>query len=212
VTPEIAHLRRALAAVLKPTAAARKPVFVCVVSCRPGEGRTFLTEIFANALASSGQAVAFFDFSTEALASNSSAGRSEAPPAIRRKTPGDSGLDEGIDSLTFENGMNLWMDLRRLSVEGSGSAREVLSRYDVILLDVPPLGTAIEVRALAEAVDAVVFAVEWGRTDQDLVAAVLASSPSFRKKISGAVLTKVSPSQMRKYDPGSAFAIGVDRV
>jgi succinoglycan biosynthesis transport protein ExoP len=206
MTTEIARLRRALAAATKPHAGAGKPMLVCVVSCRPGEGRTFLTETLANALAYGGQAVALFDFSAEAPASKGPATDGKAAPGIRTKPAAASRLVEGIDTLTFDGGLSSYPDLRRLLLEGSGSTREALSRYDVILLDLPPIGTAIEARGLADAVDAIVLAVEWGRTDRDLVAAMLASGPTFRSKVSGAVLTKVNPSEMRKYDPGSTSA------
>lgn len=205
-TADSARLRRGLAAAFKPSVGGRKPVFICVVSCRSGEGRTFLTEVLANALAYSGQTIALFDFSAEIPSVKELASESGAVPAIRRKPPGASRLNDGIDSLTFDGGLNSFFDLRRLVLESSGGTRETLSRYDVILLDLPPLGTAVEARALADAVDAILFAVEWGRTDKDLVANVLASGPSFRNKIYGAVLTKVDPPEMRRYDPTSAPA------
>ena len=72
--------------------------------------------------------------------------------------------------------------------------------YDHVIVDLPPLACASDVRASTRFIDAYVLVVEWGRTKVDAVQYALRHAPEVGGKIVGAVLNKVDMTAMSRYD------------
>ena len=72
--------------------------------------------------------------------------------------------------------------------------------FDYIFVDLPPLGAVVDARALAPLLDALVFVVEWGKTDRKLVRSTFENDKRLREMCVGVVFNKVNPSKIRLYD------------
>jgi succinoglycan biosynthesis transport protein ExoP len=90
-----------------------------------------------------------------------------------------------------------------LELLGSPAMGELLielgAHLDYIVIDLPPLGPAVDVRAIADKVDGFLLVVEWGKTSRKLVRQILDAEPLIRVKCIGAVLNNVDRQQMKLY-------------
>ncbi|MFG1342075.1 polysaccharide biosynthesis tyrosine autokinase [Xanthobacter autotrophicus] len=76
---------------------------------------------------------------------------------------------------------------------------ELGSKVDYIVVDLPPLGPVVEVRAAAKFFDGVLFVVEWGSTSRDLVVDAFEANPQVYEKCFGVVLNKVDTNRLHFY-------------
>ncbi|GGD95875.1 chain-length determining protein [Aureimonas endophytica] len=78
---------------------------------------------------------------------------------------------------------------------------EWLTRFDMTLVELPPIETTSDAKALAEDLDQVIFVVAWGKTDRGRFEYQLQSLPLLRDKAVGVVMTQVDMSEIHLYDP-----------
>ena len=64
--------------------------------------------------------------------------------------------------------------------------------FDYIIVDLPPLGPVVDVRAAGSLFDAFLFVVEWGRTPRIMVQNILASDNALYEKCVGVIFNKVN--------------------
>ncbi|WP_458756899.1 GumC family protein [Afipia sp. TerB] len=74
------------------------------------------------------------------------------------------------------------------------------TRYELIIIDSPPLVPLVDGRALAELSDRIVLAVGWDQTPQEVVSHTIDMLGPVHDRILGTVLTKVDLSRLRFYD------------
>jgi polysaccharide biosynthesis transport protein len=72
--------------------------------------------------------------------------------------------------------------------------------YSFIIIDLPPLGPVVDVRAIAPQLDGVLLVAEWGVTARTHIRDLLASHPLVRDKCLGVVLNKVALNKLRFYE------------
>jgi succinoglycan biosynthesis transport protein ExoP len=77
---------------------------------------------------------------------------------------------------------------------------EASEEFDYIFVDLPPLGAVVDARAIAPVLDALVFVVEWGKTDRKLVRTAFDNDKRLRQMCVGVVFNKVNPKKIRLYD------------
>ena len=77
--------------------------------------------------------------------------------------------------------------------------KQARSRYDYILVDLPPILPVVDVKAVAHLFDAFVLVVEWGNTSAEEVLKAVSSS-SISERMLGTVLNKANESVMRRYE------------
>lgn len=73
-------------------------------------------------------------------------------------------------------------------------------RYELIIIDSPPLVPLVDGRALAELADRIVLALAWNETPQDVVAHTIDLLSPVHDRILGTVLTRVDLNRLRFYD------------
>ncbi|MDB5514124.1 MAG: exopolysaccharide biosynthesis protein [Tardiphaga sp.] len=73
-------------------------------------------------------------------------------------------------------------------------------RYELIIIDSPPLVPLVDGRALAELADRIVLAVAWDQTPREVVSHTLNLLSPVHDRILGTVLTQVDLSRLRFYD------------
>jgi succinoglycan biosynthesis transport protein ExoP len=81
--------------------------------------------------------------------------------------------------------------------------QELRERYDRIVLDLSPLAPVIDVRATGGLADAYILVIEWAKAKVDIVERVLNETPIVRERLLGAVLNKVNMEVMSRYDTHS---------
>ena len=72
-------------------------------------------------------------------------------------------------------------------------------RYDVVVLDLPPIVPFADVRAMTNLVDSFVFIVEWGSTSRDAAASALRAAPGIEGKLLGCLLNKADVNKLSQY-------------
>jgi exopolysaccharide transport family protein len=88
-----------------------------------------------------------------------------------------------------------------------GSVFEHLrQRYELIVLDSPPLVPLVDGRALAEHADQIVLALAWDKTPRDAALDAVELLTPVRDRILGTVLTRVDLHRLRHYDYYSSSA------
>ncbi len=78
-------------------------------------------------------------------------------------------------------------------------------QYDHIVIDTAPVLAVPDARVIAPRADAVLYAVQWDRTDRALVRRGLKMFESLRIGISGLVLTRVNERRMEQYGSGAPY-------
>ena len=73
-------------------------------------------------------------------------------------------------------------------------------RYELIIIDSPPLVPLVDGRALAELADRIVLAIAWDQTPREVVSHTLNLLAPVYDRILGTVLTQVDLSRLRFYD------------
>jgi polysaccharide biosynthesis transport protein len=190
------------------TLAGRTPRVIGVVSVLPNEGKTTVAKNLASLLAHLGAKTLLIDTDLR----NPGLTRSLAPDA-------DAGLVQAvldgkpIDELLLHEPESKLAVLpaviqRRLphtsEFLSSPGMRSVLKQaeqqFEWIVLDLPPLGPVVDVRAIAPQMDAFVLVVEWGRTTRRLVRTTLESDRQLRDKCLGVVFSKVNMKKLKLYE------------
>lgn len=74
------------------------------------------------------------------------------------------------------------------------------SKYDYVVLDMPPMAPVVDVRVTSPFVDSFVFVVEWGKTKIDVVRHNLRNAPEIQDKLLGVVLNKADTKLLSRYE------------
>ncbi|UPJ74477.1 polysaccharide biosynthesis tyrosine autokinase [Bradyrhizobium sp. 187] len=74
------------------------------------------------------------------------------------------------------------------------------SKYDYVVLDMPPMAPVVDVRVTAPFVDSFIFVVEWGKTRIDVVRHNLRGAPEIQEKLLGVVLNKADTKLLARYE------------
>jgi succinoglycan biosynthesis transport protein ExoP len=190
---------------------------VLVTSALAGEGKSTVAINLAHAMAKNGVSTLLIDMDLR----NSSISRVQAPRSAgvvdllsdraQLRTLLRKDADTGLHFLPAGQ------------VQDAGTAAELMiggrvkglidscrERFDVIILDAPPLLPVVDSRRLLDHVDAAILVIEWSSTEPDSVHAALRGVGPNARKIIGAVLNKVDLRTYRYYD--YAFGEGYGEV
>lgn len=77
---------------------------------------------------------------------------------------------------------------------------QLRSKFDYVVLDMPPMAPVVDVRVTSSFVDSYVFVVEWGKTKIDVVRHNLRGSPEIQDKLLGVVLNKADTKALARYE------------
>ena len=190
------------------TMAGRSPRTIGIVSILPDEGKSTVAKNLGSLLANLGANTLLIDADLR----NPGLTRDVAPQA-------DAGLVQAVlDGTPLKNLLLYERDSklavlpavlqRRLPHTAdfltSPGMRSVLKQaeedFEWILLDLPPIGPVVDVRAIASRIDAFVLVVEWGRTSRKLVRATLQAEPQLRDKCLGVIFNKVNLRKLKLYE------------
>ncbi|WFU39459.1 polysaccharide biosynthesis tyrosine autokinase [Bradyrhizobium sp. CB82] len=181
---------------------------LAVTSTLPSEGKSTLSSNLAQLMAHSGARVILVDADLR----NPSLSRALAPDA-------EIGLVDVIaqkvqldDALTVDPETRLSMLpagrtsklLHTNEILASKQMRDLVallrSKYDYVVLDMPPMAPVVDVRVTSSFVDSYVFVVEWGKTKMDVVKHNLRNAPAIQDKLLGVVLNKADTKLLARYE------------
>lgn len=179
-----------------------------LASVMPNEGKTTVSKNLASLLASQGAKTLLIDGDLR-------------NPGLSRAIVGDAqkGLVEAIiDDTSWVQLLHLEEESGLLMLPAKGSRkishtsdlltspgmRKLLSKarehFDYIIIDLPPLGPVIDVRAMLPLLDGIVFVVEWGETDRKIVQDTILSDSNLHEKVIGLILNKADTSKLKLYE------------
>jgi succinoglycan biosynthesis transport protein ExoP len=179
-----------------------------VVSVLPGEGKTTVAMNLAALIAHQGATVLLIDGDmrkpglTRAVAPRSKVGLVEA--LLDKKPVEELYVTEPESKLTIlPSGGNRRVTHTSELLSSPAMAqllRTAQKNFDYVILDLPPMGVVVDVRAVAPTLEAFVLVTEWGRTMRKAVRSTLAADQGVREKCIGAILNKVDGDQLRRYE------------
>ncbi|WP_407121658.1 polysaccharide biosynthesis tyrosine autokinase [Bradyrhizobium sp. STM 3561] len=77
---------------------------------------------------------------------------------------------------------------------------QLRSKYDYVVLDMPPMAPVVDVRVTSSFVDSYVFVVEWGKTKIDVIKHNLRTAPEIQDKLLGVILNKADTKALARYE------------
>ncbi|WGD54934.1 AAA family ATPase [Bradyrhizobium sp. CB1650] len=186
-------LRRVRAAVLERSR--KTPRFVGVTSCHDGEGKTKVAAEFAKLISREGERVLFVDASrcSPAISGHPDTAEAAGLQEVLRGTVLASDviraqLASNLDFLPSGKALSspdlLWGNLV------SAIAGECGQPYDWVILDLPSLVNAVDVRSAGQILDDLLVVVEWGRASEAQMEQALRALGATRERIVGAVINK----------------------
>lgn len=81
--------------------------------------------------------------------------------------------------------------------------RDMRHRYDLIIIDTPPVLVVPDARVIGKQVDAIIYSVKWDSTAKTQLAAGLNMFESVGVKVTGLVLSQVDPKGLKRYGYGN---------
>ena len=180
---------------------------VLVTSAVPGEGKTLLATSLAASVGREGGIAMLIDcdFYRPSVAATLELGRSSQALAVEHEHERNAMLRQsvmpGLDVLTFKQNVQLSpavLDALRLLIS---DARD---RYDLVVLDAPPVLAFADAQVLSSLADGTLMAVRWRHTPTEAVSSALRILRSYGARIVGGVVTQVRLTELDPAESGQA--------
>lgn len=180
---------------------------VGIASTLPDEGKSTVAVNFARLLASQGHQCVLIDAdlrspgATRMIAPHAKAGLVEV--LLGEVSVEDALMTDPLSGMKFmptvlRERLPFSAELL-VSPAMRGVFANLLSKYEYIVLDLPPVGAVVDARALSSTIDSFVYVVEWGRTARRAVRNAFQTEEQISRKCAGVILSKVDQKKMRLY-------------
>jgi capsular exopolysaccharide synthesis family protein len=176
---------------------AERPRVIAVTSARPGEGKTTVALALARSAALSGEHVLVMECDlrrpTFALRLRASAPQGLAD-CLRNKLPASEVIrTDAVSGMDVMQAGRIGADLPDLFLSDTMARMlsELRLKYDLILLDSPPVQAIAEARILAGIADATLLCVRWCATPLPVVQHALELLEEAHAHVAGCALTRV---------------------
>lgn len=178
------------------------PRVVMVTSALPQEGKTFFSSSLARNAAMAGDRVLLIDCDLRrpAVAQNIVTVETNLLHGVRIRRDAFSSLE----TLTLSSKTRSPQDLFA-SAQMRNLITMLRERYDLIVLDTPPVLAVSDARVLSAHADLTVLVVCWQKTPERLVASAVAALRSSGAKVAGAVITQVKLNDLTTSDGAYAY-------
>jgi polysaccharide biosynthesis transport protein len=179
-----------------------------IVSALPGEGKTTVATGFAAFVAKSGARTLLIDADLRNPSMTRALGYVNAPGLVNMVAE-ESNFDDLVitDSkfkFDFLPSSTRMKPSNSSDILNSPAMKDMLraakSKYDYVLVDLPPILPVVDVKAVAHLFDAFVLVVEWGSTSTDEILKAVGASPIVSERLLGAVLNKADEAVMRRFE------------
>lgn len=176
-------------------------------SVRPGEGKTTAAANFAALLATSGQKVVLIDADPRRPGLTRSLGIRRGPGLVEvvlgkcdwRKALRNHKAS-GLHILPCLSPPQMAFSSELLGTQSMRALVDDLAlHYDVVVLDLSPLGPVVDAKAALPMIDRVVLVAEWGKTPRALLRATLALETAVQARLLGVLLNQVDMQALPAY-------------
>ncbi len=186
----------------------KTPKVIMVTSSVPKEGKSSFVLTFASLAANSGKKVLLIDCDLK---------RPTIAKALKREFEfglSDLLADRATESQVICHEEKTGLDfipahpntVNSHNLLGSNKMKELLGRmhdkYDMIVIDSPPIMAISDSIVLAKIVDTTIFVVRWQKTSREIVKTAIKQLKSFNINMAGVVLTRVDIKKQSKYGYG----------
>jgi succinoglycan biosynthesis transport protein ExoP len=179
-----------------------------IVSALPGEGKTTVATGFAAFVAKSGSRTLLIDADLRNPSMTRALGYANAPGLVNMvadKTDFDDlVVTDSKFKFDFLPSSTRMKPSNSSDILNSTAMKDMLraakSKYDYVLVDLPPILPVVDVKAVAHLFDAFVLVVEWGSTSTDEILKAVGASPIVSERLLGAVLNKADEAVMRRFE------------
>jgi capsular exopolysaccharide synthesis family protein len=190
------------------------PKVVMITSALPDEGKTTFAVSFARSVAVSGEKVILIDCDLRKPGIAKIFGVDPEPGLLALfDDKASKVIKSSAIRIDEESGMHFIPVTAKTSnpqdLLGSNHMKALLDvmreRYDLIVLDTPPVLAVSDSLVLSHHADATIFLTRWARTQRSVVLGALKSFRTIGTKLAGAVLTRVDMQSHSTYgygDPG----------
>ena len=178
---------------------ADRPRVIAITAARPSEGKTITTLALARSAALGGEKVLAIecDLRQSRFAHRL---RAHQPAGLSEVLRGEASLDEaieqdGVTGMAFIHAGQPSGDVLSLfmSEDMARLLAIVRGRYDIVLLDAPPVQAITEARVIAAIADATVLCVRWRSTPRAVMRHALDLLEDANANVVGTVLTRIDP-------------------
>lgn len=192
--------------------ATRQVRVVAITSAVPGEGKTTTAMGLARAMAAAGGKVLLIDADSRRRASSRQFAEN-VTLGLDEVLAGQASLEQAIvkDSLSGAFLLPQRLDSKGVGLTESPRLAELIEqvreRYDLVILDTPPVLPVDEARVIASMADGVVFLVRWRKTPSKAASVALRRLYDVHAEMLGAVLTLVDVREQERagYEGGGTF-------
>ncbi|MBV8698126.1 MAG: polysaccharide biosynthesis tyrosine autokinase, partial [Bradyrhizobium sp.] len=181
---------------------------VGIVSALPGEGKTTVAAGFAAFVARSGARTLLIDGDLRNPSLSSTFGYTNTPGLVELVAEKSSFEDLVITDSKYK--LDFLPSATRIKPPNSSdilnsptmkqTLKAAASKYDYVLVDLPPVLPVVDVKAAAHLFDAFILVVEWGSTSTEEILKAVAASPVLSERLLGAVLNKADEAVMRRFE------------
>src|SRR5467141_896098 len=178
-----------------------------IVSALPGEGKTTVATGFAAFVARSGARTLLIDADLRNPSMTRALGYINAPGLVNMVADKSDFDDLVITDSKFKFDFlpsSRMKPANSSDILNSPTMKDMLraakSKYDYVLVDLPPILPVVDVKAVAHLFDAFVLVVEWGSTSTDEILKAVGASPIVSERMLGAVLNKADEAIMRRFE------------
>ncbi|WP_375260308.1 GumC family protein [Palleronia sp.] len=189
------------------------PQIIMSTSSLPGEGKTTQSISLAHNFAGLGKKVILIEGDVRRRTLDSyfkaRAGKEGLVTAMKRRGGDISDLVVRDPRLKADILLGEECRINAADLFSSSSFRDFLEslrdRYDVIIVDTPPVLVVPDARVIGQHVDAILFNVAWDRTARTQVREALRQLETVNLKVNGLVLGQVDPSGAKRYGYGGTY-------
>jgi len=181
---------------------------IAFVSARPKEGRSTVAISAAASIAESGRTVLLVDLDLRKPSLTQFLGFQGRTGVVEVLT-GEASLAEvvieeerfGFDFVCGPEGVHPARVIELLLSDWMVSFLQAANEeYEYVLIDLPSVLDAMDVRACGHLFDAFAVVVEWGKTSQDDLSSAFRFAPLVRERLLGIVLNKVDPAELQRVE------------
>ena len=180
------------------------PKILQITSTVPNEGKTTIALMIAASAAHSGQRVLVIDCDLRRPSASNVLGLEKAAGLVEYLT-GEADLQK---VLIFSEKLRIWVlpaggkTQNQPDLLASERMKALIAatrpKYDLVLIDTPPMGPVVDPLIVSNLVDKVIYVVRWASTAREMVQHSI-QKVSGHKKVAGVVFNHVVESHAQKY-------------
>lgn len=188
------------------------PKVIMLTSSIPGEGKTTQSIALAQNLAGLGKKVILMEGDIRRRTFASYFPEAQNKPGLLAVLSGKTPLAEAVlnhPHMKIDVLMGEKSSINAADVFSSDTFQDLITElrgaYDYVIIDTPPVLVVPDARVIGQAVDAIIYVVNWDRTTKSQVADGIQQFESVNLRLTGLVLSQIDARGMKRYGYGDKY-------